>query len=386
MHACEKFTYGVEEEFFIVNLDSYSLEAEINDDFFHECVEKMQGHATSELLQSQIEINSSVCLTAADLRRDVYSRRRALAQIARQYGLGIMSAGVHPSAKWLDQNLTSKPRYAAMKGHLRMLALRNMFCGLHVHVGVPNPDMRVELMQRLMRFVPIFIALSTSSPFWQGMQTGMKAYRLVGYSQIPRTGLPPAFASSDAYETYVRTLIAAEAIPDATYLWWMLRPSAKYPTIELRAPDACTDPEDSLAIAALFRCLVHRLCSNQNYRDPVDPLLRALIAENCWRAQVHGMDAEFISLDGKEQATARHRLDVILEELEPDAMLLGHTEDFQRLRHMSVRGSSADHQLKTYNEAVQCGKSHSEALQSVARDLVDRTCSAEDQISAIPSL
>ncbi|MFC7553983.1 YbdK family carboxylate-amine ligase [Pseudoroseomonas wenyumeiae] len=197
-------------------------------------------------------------------------------------------------AQWSSQDHTEAERYEGLMRDLRMLGRRNVVCGMHVHVEVPRPEARIDLMNRLMPFMPLLLGLSASSPFWQGQETGLAAYRLSVFGEMPRTGLPDLFHDAEDYARYVEIMTRAGAIKDASFLWWTLRPSIKFPTLELRVADACTRLEDTIAIAALYRCLVRCADRRPELNRGMTGTSRALVAENLWRAQRDGARAMLI--------------------------------------------------------------------------------------------
>ena len=202
------------------------------------------------------------------------SRRSILSRI------GIAAMGTFPLAFWADQKVTDRARYDAIMDDLQMVGQRNMLCGMHVHVAVPDPSTRINLMMRVTPYLPLLLALSTSSPFWQGHATGLSGYRLAAYDELPRTGLPELFRTNEDYDEYVQALVSAKIIPDSSYIWWAVRPSTRYPTIELRVADSCTRLDDALAIVALFRCLVRALDRDSGRNAGFDRVARAITAEN----------------------------------------------------------------------------------------------------------
>ena len=185
-----------------------------------------------------------------------------------------------------------------MVDDLQMIALRNALCGMHVHVELPEPDARVSVMTRMLPFLPLFIALATSSPFWHSRPTGLMGYRLAAYDEEPRTGMPELFHDKKEFDAYVAALVKAGVIADASFIWWAMRPSLALPTLELRAPDSCTVIEDSLAIAALFRVLARRLFRDPRLNADLGPVGRAIAVENKWRAQRYGVHGTFVGEDG----------------------------------------------------------------------------------------
>src|SRR4051812_1250692 len=238
-----------------------------------------------EMLQAQIEVASRPHTTSQNARAELLELRQMAAAAAADHGLAILASGTHPSADWGSAIPTAKPRYHELMDGLQMVGQRNMLCGMHVHVEVPDPDTRIDVMNRMIPFVPLLLALSTSSPFWRSRCTGLKGYRLTAYDELPRTGLPELFRSMQDYEAYVCALVCSGAIPNASHVWWAVRPSNKYPTLELRATDCCTRVDDAIAIAALYRCLVRHLSRRHEVNADLDAVERAIAVENKWRAQ-----------------------------------------------------------------------------------------------------
>ena len=234
---------------------------------------------------------------------------------------------------------------------LQMLGQRNMVCGLHVHVELPDLALRVDVMNRIQPFLPLLLALSTSSPFWQARRTGLLGYRLAAYNELPRTGLPDLFHSLADYERYIETLVAARAIEDSSFVWWMIRPSRKHPTLELRIADSCTRLDDSLAIAALFRCLVRRLAMDRGFNAGMTGVSRAIVAENCWRAQRYGIHGSFVDEATRSAKPVAAVLDEALSLVAPDASALGAASELALARGIVTRGTSADRQLELFTEA-----------------------------------
>ena len=178
-----------------------------------------------------------------------------------------------------------------------MIGRRNMLCGMHVHVQLPDPDRRVDVMCRMLPYLPLFLALSTSSPFWQSRATGLKGYRLAAYDELPRTGVPELFRTREEFDAYVAALVRAGVIEDSSFIWWAMRPSLNNPTLELRAPDSCTLVEDSIAIAGLYRTVAHHLYFNRWRNSELNPVSRAIVVENKWRAQRYGVHGTFVTDD-----------------------------------------------------------------------------------------
>jgi len=245
---------------------------------------------------------------------------------------------------------------------------------MHVHVDVADDDLRLDVMRRSIPFLPILLALSTSSPFWRGMNTGFSSYRLTAYDELPRTGLPPLFSDWQQYRGYTEALRDAGVIRDPSFIWWAIRPSHKYPTLELRIPDACTGLEDTLAIAALYRCLVFALSCDRTINGGINSPGRALAKENKWRAQRFGLHAELIDPFQEHAATdapaAARRL---VELLQPYAADLDCLAEVEHVETILARGTSADQQLAIYDTAIAEGCTDAEALQRVNAWLQEQT-------------
>jgi carboxylate-amine ligase len=248
-----------------------------------------------------------------------------------------------------------------------------MVCGLHVHVGVPDADRRVSLMVRMIPFIPMLLALSTSSPFWQARRTGLMGYRLAAYDELPRTGLPDLFRSNEDYQRYIDTLVAAGAVTDASFVWWAVRPSLAHPTLELRVADSCTYAADAVAIAALFRVLVRRLDRDPTLNAGLTAASRAIAVENKWRAQRYGIHGTFVDEQRRCAVSVATALDDILDLVAEDAEALDCTAEVTHARAILTRGTSADRQLAIYHFGRTAKQPHGEALKGVIDWLIAET-------------
>ena len=366
------YRFGVEEEFFLADARSRGTpRARLK--AFHAAVEARLDDAEREQLQSQIEVASPPTDDVEEARAHLAGLRRRLSEIGAERGILTFAAGTHPTARWRDQSETDKPRYHGIMADLRMLGQRNLVCGLHVHVEVPDPAARIGLKARLLPFLPVLLALSTSSPFWQGRRTGMAGYRMRAYAELPRTGLPELFADAADYDRYVRVMIEAGSIENASFLWWHLRASMKFPTLELRVADSCTRLDDALCIASLFRCLVRRVVRDRTLNAGLTAASRGFVMENLWRAERDGVHATLIH-EAKERAVplARTVDDLIAATLE-DAQALGCVEACAHARTLAADGSSADRQLAVFDAARRTGAREREALAAVVDHLAQET-------------
>ena len=270
------YSFGMEEEYFVFDAGTRRAVRRFDKNFLVNARKALGDRVMTEMLQSQIEVVTPPCDSVAEARAHLARYRRALGEAAAERKLGFAAMGTFPLAFWPEQTMTPKARYGAIMDDLQMIGARNMLCGMHVHVAVPDVDTRINLIMRLTPFLPLLLALSTSSPFWQGHLTGLVGYRLAAYDELPRTGLPELFRTNDDYDDFVEALVGAKIIPDASYIWWAIRPSLNYPTIELRVADSCTRLDDAVAIAALFRCLVRALDRDRAINAGFDRVGRAI--------------------------------------------------------------------------------------------------------------
>jgi len=356
------FTFGMEEEYFLVDAETKVVARDVPPAFFSDAKKASEGRISTEFLQPQIEVISSPHVNMADARAELRMLRRTVSTVAARYGLAILAAGTHPTAFWREALQTDKQRYDTVMDDLQMIGQRDLLCGLHVHVELPDPDQRVDVMYRILPYLPLLLALSTSSPFWQARRTGLKGYRLAAYDELPRTGLPELFRTQEEFDAYVAALVRAGVIKDSSYVWWAIRPSLNNPTLELRAPDSCTLVEDSLAIAALYRTLTRHLHVNRSRNSDLDSVGRAIIIENKWRAQRYGVQGTFVTQDGA--VTVADMLERVISDTAPDAAALGCTAEINRCRAIVGAGTSADAQLAVFEAHANIG-SRDAALRAV---------------------
>jgi len=340
------FRFGIEEEFFLVDAETKSAARAMPAAFLAAARKATGGQVSGELLQSQVEIATLPHLNIATAREELRFLRQAVAAVAAEHGLAILAAGTHPTAVWRDMQQTESERYDAGMDDLQMIGQRNMLCGMHVHVELPDPDDRVDVMTRMLPYLPLFVALSTSSPFWHSQPTGLKGYRLAAYDELPRTGVPELFRTKEDFDAYVAALVRAGVMEDSSFVWWTLRPSLKHPTLELRAPDCCTLVDDTIAIAALYRVLARHLTRNPLLNHDVDAVARAIVVENKWRAQRYGVRGTFVGDYGA--VGVGEMLDQLIEDVAADAGALGCMDELMRCRAIVGGGTSADAQLAVF--------------------------------------
>lgn len=361
----EDYKFGIEEEYFINDAVKRDVARGRIREFFQSCSAHLSEDIQPEMLEPQVEIATTPVLDFADARSQLVNLRSSVGAIAREHNLSIMAAGTHPLAVWARVRPTPQPRYGKVMHDLQMVGSRTVVCGMHVHVEVPDLSARVDLMNRMQRYLPLLLALSTSSPFWQSQRTGLLGYRLAAYRELPRTGFPELFHDTADYQRYIDTLIEARAIENSSYVWWIIRPSLKHPTLELRVADSCTRVDDTLAIAALYRCLVRRLVRDPTLNAGQTGASRAINEENGWRAQRYGIHGSFVDEATRSAMPVRQMLDETLALVADDAKALGCESELDLCRWIIARGTSADRQLSLYTEALGRGLSGRDALGEV---------------------
>ena len=367
------FTVGIEEEYLLVDKASRDLVSEAPDTLMTACEEALEEQVSPEFLQCQIEVGTRVCKTVSEARADLAHLRGTIADIAGQSNLAPIAASTHPFADWSNQRYTDKERYQTLAKDLQGVARRMLISGMHVHVCIEDPDLRIDIFNQLPYFLPHLLALSTSSPFWQGRDTGLNSYRLTVFDNLPRTGLPPNITSYGEYERMIGMLTGINIIQDATKIWWDLRPSGRFPTLETRICDVPTRLDDSITLAAIIQCLCRMLYrlrrDNQRWRQ----YDRFLINENRWRAQRYGMNEGMIDFGRGEIGSFADLIEELIEMLTPDAAALGCTSELLSVRDIVKRGTSADRQRKVYDLSLAQRMSAPEALKAVVDHLVAET-------------
>jgi glutamate---cysteine ligase / carboxylate-amine ligase len=297
MHLPEPaFTLGVEEEYLLVDRKTRDLVSDPPHELMDQCVKRLGEQVSPELMRAQIEVGTPVCHYVSDVRDELRKLRGVVAEVSETFGYAPVAVSTHPFARWLEQKQTEKERYSELTAEMQGAARRLLICGMHVHVGIEDPELRIDLMNQLSYFLPHLLALSCSSPFWEGEDTGLKSYRLTVFDALPRTGLPEQFVSYAEYERHVAVLVNAGLVKDASMIWWDLRPSARFPTLETRIMDVVTDMNHAVGLVALTQCLLRMLyrarVKNQRWRV----YARMLINENRWRAMRYSYDEGLIDL------------------------------------------------------------------------------------------
>ncbi|MCY3877973.1 MAG: carboxylate-amine ligase [Rhodobacteraceae bacterium] len=369
MAARPEFTIGIEEEYLIIDPESGNLVAIPDNRFIAECQSCTGQKAQNEYLQCQIEIGTSPQKSVASAGNELAELRNLVAETASRFGYAIIAASTHPLAKWREQTHTRKERYDTLRLDLGQNARRLLICGMHFHIGIEDDDLRIDLMNQASYFLPHLLALSCSSPFWEGEDTSLASYRIAVFDSLPRTGLPDTLSSYAEYARLIQHLVDSGCLEDGSKIWWDIRPSAKFPTIEQRITDVCSVQKDAVTIAAVFQSLIaylYRLRSlNQRWRS-YPPIL---INENRWRAQRYGMRQPLVD-HGKGAMTPFAELaGEIVELMAEDADALGCEPELRDIIALVERGNSSDRQRAIYAEARRNGLTEQESLRLVTRHL-----------------
>ena len=367
------FTVGIEEEYLLVDRETRDLVSKPDPAMWDGLRDVLGPQVGPEFLKAQIEVGTKKSRTLGEARDDLARLRTELNGVVSEYGAAIIAASTHPFAQWWDQQHTEDARYDQLAADFQQVARRLVICGMHVHVGIDDPDLRIDLMNQVRYFLPHILALTTSSPFWTGRETGLKCYRLSVFKTLPRTGIPEEFSSWSEYERHVQVLINAGCIEDATKLWWDIRPSTRYPTVELRVSDVCTRLADAIAVAALYLALLEMLFRLRTENRKWRTYAPMLINENLWRAQRYGVEGSLIDYGRGEMVEFRDLVEELLVGLEVDARRLEVSDELAHIRTIAKEGTSAHRQLTVYNDVIENGGTQRFALESVVDHLIEDT-------------
>lgn len=341
-----RLTIGIEEEFQIVDaageLKSHS------ETLLTAARPHLGDRVKPEMLQSVIEVGTKICADISEARDEIGQLRGTLAALLARDGLRIASAGTHPFSHWQDQSVTEEERYKVLEEELQDVIRELLIFGLHVHVGIPDREARIEVMNEARYFLPHLLAISTSSPFWLTRNTGLKSYRQIIWQRFPRTGIPPEFVSYDEFENYVELLVRTKCIDDGKRIWWDLRPHAFYPTIEFRICDAATKLEETLCIAALVQAICAKLLVLRERNLGFRQYLPQLVQENKWRAMRGGLDAKLIDFGKEAEVPMRDLCTELLEFVDDVVDVLGSRREVEYLRTIVREGTSADRQIAVF--------------------------------------
>ena len=349
MSNLKPLTIGIEEEYQIIDPESRELTSFISK-FLNQGTLLFRDQMAPELLQSQVEISSKVCNNIQEARAEIIKLRGMISGFAEKNNRRILAAGTHPFSLWEDQIVTDKERYQGLVNTMQYVAKRLLIFGMHVHIGIEDRDLQIDIMNQMSYFMPHILTLSTSSPFWRGQNTGFKSFRSIIFEDLPRTGIPEQFSSAMEYDQYVRTLISCKSIEDPSKIWWDIRPHSMFPTLEFRICDCVTKLDDAMAIAALIQALVAKLIqfrqSNQTWRK----YRRSLIVENKWRACKNGIDGSLIDFGKEKEIPFRTLMEEMLILIDDVVDPLGSRQEIEHIRTILNNGTSADRQITCYEK------------------------------------
>ena len=344
-----RFTLGVEEEFQIVDPDSCELRSHVSE-LLASSEASLGDQIKRELHQSIVEVGTRICNDVGELRNEIFRISRDLAASADRTGLAVAAAGTHPFSDWKDQVLSPGVRYDSIVEELQQLARSLLIFGLHVHVAVPDRQTAIDLMNQARYFLPHLLALSTSSPFWMGRDTGLKSYRTTIFRRFPRTGVPDHFGSWSEYENYIKLLVDLKCIEDARKIWWDVRPHPFYGTLEFRVCDVPTRPADAVMLGALCQAIVVKLHKLYTRNMGFRLYRRALIEENKWRAARWGLDGKLIDFGKQAEVPMRDLALELIEFVDDVVDELGSRQAVEHVHRVLAEGTSADRQLAVYRQ------------------------------------
>jgi carboxylate-amine ligase len=341
---------GIEEEYQIIDPETRELKSYITQFVENGKIVMVEYEILPELHQSQVELGTPVCENIAQAKEALIKQRRFICQLAESKGLKIIAASTHPFSKWTDQQVTPFERYLGVLEEMQVLAQRLLIFGMHVHVGIEDREFAVDTMNVTRYMLPHILALSTSSPFWMGRKTGLKSYRATIFQDFPRSGISDVYNKPADYDALVKTLVNTGAIPDASKIWWDVRPHHKYATLEFRICDLPTRLEDAIAIAALFQAIVLWLWKLRRKNVSFRVYRRELIEENRWRAARYGLDGKLLDLGKSAEVPVRELIHELIALVAEEIDELGIAEYIEPIKAVLTRGTSADRQLRIYDE------------------------------------
>jgi len=345
----KQFTLGIEEEFQIVDPHTRELRSHVSE-ILEEGKMLLGEQVKPEMIQSMIEVGTGICKDIKEARSDITNLRGIVSGLVRKKGLEIVAAGTHPFSHWQDQKIFENARYELIVEENQMIARSLLTFGLHVHVGIADPDRAIHIMNAVRYMLPHVLALSTSSPFWLGVHTGLKSYRSEVFTRMPRTGIPDHFESDSAFQRYVKLLVDTGCIDDGKKIYWDVRPHPFFPTLEFRICDIPTRVDDTIAIAALFQALVVKVNNLLDQNLTFRLHHKMLIEENKWRAVRYGLDGKMIDFGKSREVPIRDLVRELLEFVDDVVDDLGSREEISHIYTILDRGTSADEQLQVWRK------------------------------------
>ncbi len=344
------FTLGIEEEYQTIDPETRDLRSHIDMEIIAKSKTLLREAVKPEMHQSVIEVGTGVCKDIKEAKRQIFELRREICNLARENGLRLAAAGTHPFADWRNQQIYPDQRYMDIVEDMKIVARANLIFGLHVHVGVEDRETAIHLMNAARYFLPHILALSTNSPFWLGMDTGLKSYRCKVFDKFPRTNIPDYFPSWGEYESFINLLVQTNCIDNAKKVWWDIRPHPHFPTLEFRICDIPMRADETIAIAALIQATVAKLyklhAANTGYRL----YRRALIMENKWRALRYGIEGKLIDFGKRTEVPLRDLMYEYLHLIDDVVDELGSREEINYIHRILEQGSGADRQIKVFRE------------------------------------
>lgn len=363
-----RFTIGVEEEFQIIDPETLELRSHVVQLLSSAAARGLGEQMKQEMHQSIVETGTKICDNVSELRLEIHRTRSELVMAAESTGLQVAAAGTHPFSSWIDQIISPGERYQNIVEEMGQLARSLLIFGMHIHVGMPDRQTTIDMMNMVRYFLPHLLALSTSSPFWMGRNTGLKSFRTTVFRRFPRTGIPEVFESWSAYENFVNLLVKLNCIDNGKKIWWDVRPHPTFGTLEFRMFDVATRVEEAVAIAALTQAIVVKLyrlyTGNQSWRL----YRRALIEENKWRAARYGIGGKLIDFGKEEEVPMKLLMEELLELVDDVVDELGSRSAVEYVHTIMNEGTSAERQLRVYQQTGD--------LKDVVRHLVTETRSS----------
>jgi carboxylate-amine ligase len=359
------FSIGIEEEYQTIDPTTFDLRSHIDTELMAEGKRQLKEKVKAEMHQSVVEVGTGICRDMAEAREDIVNLRRKMLALAERHGLLLVAGATHPFADWREQEIVPDQRYLQVVEDMQLVARSNLIFGLHVHIGIEDREVGIQLMNQMRYFLPHLLALSTNSPFWLGMNTGLKSYRCKVFDKFPRTNIPDTFTSWADYESFVNLLIRTNCIDNAKKIWWDVRPHPFFPTIEVRICDLPMRVDETLAIAALIQATAVKLyrlfARNQGWRQ----YSRALIMENKWRAARYGINGALIDFGREQEVDERELLAEYLEIIDDVVDELGSRREIDTIRWIMEHGTGADRQLAVFERTND--------LRSVVEFMVEET-------------
>ncbi|MEM9554623.1 MAG: carboxylate-amine ligase [Acidobacteriota bacterium] len=344
-----QLTLGIEEEYQIIDPATRELKSYIQE-FLDEGRQVLEEQIKPEFLQSQVEVGSRICHNVQEVRDEVIRLRSSICRLAEEKGVAVAAASTHPFSKWSMQEPNVGERYTRLATDMAQLARRMLIFGMHIHVGIADKELMIDVMNQARYFLPHLLALSTSSPFWQGRDTGLMSYRTVIFESLPRSGLPPSLKSWVDYEDLVDTLVRTRCIDEPRKIWWDVRPHPTFPTLEFRVCDICTRIEEAVCIAALVQAIVARLIRMRQQNMSWRPYRHHLITENKWRAVRYGIGGQLIDFGKREEVPFEQLVDELLDFVDDVVDELGSRREIDYVQTILREGTSAHRQRAVFEQ------------------------------------